>query len=246
MKKRNFINKKMRMITEWQNKLKEAASPEKAKILMRFFKTAPGEYGEGDIFIGVTVPVVRSTALPYSNLPLTEISKMLKSEIHEFRLSALLALVQRYKKSKLVWEQVEIVNFYLQHTQWINNWDLVDLSAPKILGAHIAKHPECSVILYELAESGHLWSERIAMVSNWSIMRHGVYEHTIALANRFMNHTHQLMHKATGWMLREMGKREPEMLIDYLDEHAKDMPRTALRYAIEKLEPEVRRHYMGR
>lgn len=232
------------MVKEWQEKLRAASSEEKAKVLRRFFKTGPGEYGEGDKFIGVTVPVVREISAPYSTLPLEEIGKMTQSEIHEFRLAGLLALVQRYKKTKDDEEKEAVVMFYLSQTDHINNWDLVDLSAPKIIGEHVARHPNWAHILYELAESGDLWCERIAMVSNWTIMRHGVYEHTIALADRFMEHKHQLMHKATGWMLREMGKRNHELLIRYLDENAAIMPRTALRYAIEKLERGERVHYM--
>lgn len=233
-------------ITQWQAELRGLASAEKAKILMRFFKTAPGEYGEGDQFIGIPVPDIRKASLPYHTLPLEEIAEMLKSGIHEFRLAALLALVQRYKKSKTIEQKEEIVIFYLHHTEHINNWDLVDLSAPKIIGEHIAKHPEWTHILYSLADSNHLWSQRIAMVSNWTIMRHNVYQHTIALADKFIGHPHQLMHKATGWMLREMGKRNPQLLLSYLDEKAGKMPRTSLRYAIEKLSPQDRAHYMRR
>lgn len=234
------------MVEEWQKQLRDAGSEEKAKILMRFFKTSPGEYGEGDKFIGVPVPTVRAISLPYSNLPFEKIGEMLRSEIHEFRLAGLLALVQRYKKSKKIEEKEAVVMFYLSQADHINNWDLVDLSAPKIIGEHVARHPEWTHILYELAESGNLWRERIAMVSNWTIMRHGVFEHTIALADRFMNHKHQLMHKATGWMLREMGKRKRELLIGYLDENAAIMPRTMLRYAIEKLSEEERREIRGK
>lgn len=235
---------KMNMVEEWRRRICEAGSEEKARVLRRFFKTGPGEYGEGDKFVGVPVPVVRAISLPYSNLPLEKIGEMMRSEIHEFRLAGLLALVQRYKKEKGIEEKEAVVLFYLSVADRINNWDLVDLSAPKILGEHVARHPEWVHILYELAESGDLWRERIAMVSNWTIMRHGVFEHTIALADRFMTHPHQLMHKATGWMLREMGKRRRELLTDYLEENAAIMPRTMLRYAIEKLSKEERGRYL--
>lgn len=233
------------LIELWQNELRALIIPGKKEVLQRFFKTGKGEYGEGDIFIGVVVPDNRKVAQMFWDAPLEAFSSMLHSPIHEFRLSALLALVRRFEKSrKEPDEQERIVSFYLQNAGCANNWDLVDLSAPKILGEYVAKSGKYD-ILYQLMESKCLWEQRIAMVSTYGLLCHGISEPTIRIATHFLHHTHDLMRKATGWMLREMGKRiSEELLCEFLDRHAVEMPRTMLRYAIERLPAQTRRHYL--
>lgn len=231
------------MTKEWRNELTEAVRPEKKKILSQFFKTGKGEYGEGDIFIGITVPDNRKIAITHSNDPLTHIDDMLQSEIHEHRLSALLALVHRYKKNMS--QRDEVVKFYLDHTDRINNWDLVDLSAPYILGHHLNDNFS-PTLLENLSDSDSIWERRIAIVSTWYLIRNGKFEPTLRLAKKYLNEKEPLLHKATGWMLREIGKRDEKILLDFLDAHAHEMPRTALRYAIERLSAENKTKYMTR
>lgn len=233
------------LVVLWQNELRAAAVPGKKEILQRFFKTGKGEYGEGDIFIGVMVPDNRKVAQLFWDAPYGIITEMLHSPIHEFRLSGFLALVRRFEKNRKAPQiQEEIVSFYIKNARCANNWDLVDLSAPKILGEHLAKTGEFE-ILYSLMESECLWEQRIAMVSTLGLLCHGISEPTIRIATHFLGHPHDLMRKATGWMLREMGKRVSEQLLcEFLDRHAAVMPRTMLRYSIERLPASVRRHYM--
>lgn len=232
------------MTEKWQNELRKASRPEKIKILSSFFKTGIGEYGEGDVFIGITVPDNRAIAKKYSNQPFDIIERMLTHEIHEFRLSGFLALVERFKKAKSVEARREIVNFYVSHGTNANNWDLVDLTAPYILGAFHLEHPDCA-LLDNLSYSDNLWLQRIAIVSTLMQIRGNRFDDTLRLAKRYQTHPHPLIHKATGWMLRETGKRNETILLEFLDEFAPTMPRTALRYAIEKLPDETRRHYMS-
>ena len=228
---------------EWKQRLLDAASPEKIPGLSRFFKTGPGQYGEGDRFIGLTVPLNRAIARDYHSAPLATIKAMLDSPEHEFRLSGLLALVARYRKHKDPDSRRETVDFYLTNAGRANNWDLVDLSCYEILGAHVLETGDTD-ILDSLSHSDNLWRQRIAIVSTMALIRAGQNDMTLRLASRYLTHPHQLIHKATGWMLREMGKRSPQALTEFLDTHAAAMPRTALRYAIERLSPELRQHYM--
>lgn len=226
--------------------MRDASDQTKAVTLAKFFKTGPGEYGEGDCFIGITVPVNRSISKRYAFSTYEEIKDMLKSPIHEFRLAGLLALVERYKKSKKnPEEQTRIVEFYLDNMHRYNNWDLVDLSAPQILGEHLLRHPDPE-LLTSMSQSPTLWVQRIAIVATYTFIRAGIYEPTLALAERYIGHKHDLIHKATGWMLREAGKHNgTEVLTAFLDRHAAKMPRTMLRYSIEKLPPELYRHYLN-
>ena len=231
------------MITaDWKQQLKNLANPEKAKILAGFFKTGKGEYGEGDIFLGVTVPQNREVAKKFFVAPLDQFVPLLHSEIHEFRLSALIALVLRYKKFKDEASRKEIVDFYLTNTTYINNWDLVDLSCTYILGDYLMTRPHD--ILFELSNSTNMWEQRIAIVSTLAFVRNGEFATAVALAEKYLNHTHDLIHKATGWVLREAGKKDIATLRAFLDAHAPQMPRTALRYAIEKLSQDERKKYM--
>ena len=220
--------------------LRSLSDEEKKTVFPRFFKTGKGEYGEGDKFFGVTVPNVRIVAKKYIDIPLTVVETLLESEWHECRLCALLMLVQKYKHSK-----DEVVAFYLSHTQGINNWDLVDLSAPYILGDYLTDKTDRSV-LYILSDSSILWEQRIAVVSTLMLIRHNQFDDTIRLAEKFLSAKHDLMQKAVGWMLREVGKRDEHLLVKFLESHRTRMPRTMLRYAIEKFPEEMRRHFMQR
>jgi len=215
-------------------------SEEKRMVLPRFFKCGAGEYGEGDRFLGVVVPDVREVAKKNTFASLAEIEELLGSLWHEVRLCALLILVLQCRKSV----PKEIVDFYLAHTAGINNWDLVDLTAPTIIGGYLAKHPEERGLLYSLADSRSLWEQRIAIVSTLTLIRNGEFDNTYALAVKLMGHKHDLMHKAVGWMLREAGKRDSHRLEAFLDEYATSMPRTMLRYSIEKFPEPLRRHYL--
>lgn len=224
--------------------LRQYIDAEKAIVLPRFFKTGKGEYGEGDKFLGVTVPNIRLVAKQYSHAPLEVVSRLLDSEWHECRMCALLILVMKYKKATDE-EKQAIFDLYLSRTERINNWDLVDLSAPNIVGEHLYSSTD-RTILYRLAESPLLWERRIAMVSTLCFIRKGDFGDTFALADKLVNSTHDLMQKAVGWMLREMGKRDISLLRIFLDKHAATMPRTMLRYAIEKMDSAERREWMGR
>ena len=232
------------ILNEIKSTLQALANPEKAKILMRFFKTDKGEYGEGDTFLGITVPEQRLIAKQYfQNISLKEIEDLLSYDIHEYRLTSLLMLVFKYEKTKDIQEKKEIVLFYLSQTSRINNWDLVDTSCYKIVG-HYCFHENEEQILYNLASSDDLWEKRIAIVSTMYFIRQQSLEIVTEMVLRNMNHPHDLMHKANGWMLREMGKKDESVLIDFLDEYATKLPRTSLRYALEKLEPSVKDYYM--
>lgn len=213
---------------------------EQAKHLMRFFKTGKGQYGEGDKFLGIRVPQTRSIVKKYYNgINFEQLQEMLDSPYHEIRLCALLTMVAQYEKNG----SENIINLYIKNVKSINNWDLVDLTAHKIIGSHYIKTHDRSII-DNLADSGHLWSERIAVVSQWSVVKTGEFELLLELCEKFLTHKHDLMHKATGWMLREAGKKDKKVLLDFLDKYAKVMPRTMLRYSIEKLTPEQRKFYM--
>ncbi len=217
------------------------ASARKAGILRSFFKTGAGQYGEGDIFIGVKVPETRTIAGTFQALPVPEILKLLHSAIHEERLLALLILIRQYEKNNPQAKRT-IVNLYLDNTRYINNWDLVDLSAPRILGDWLTLAPKD--ILYTLAGSLCLWERRIAIVSTYAFIRRQQFADTFRLADILINDRQDLIHKATGWMLREAGKREQRALEDFLAPRYKKMPRTMLRYAIERFEEKKRKEYL--
>lgn len=219
-------------------------NPSKAMHATYFFKTGKGQYGEGDRFIGCTVPETRSVAKKFMHTPLAELKKLLDDEMHECRLCALSILVAQFQKADET-KQRELVDFYLAHTHRINNWDLVDLSCYHIVGAWLKDKEERS-LLYSLAKSNSLWEQRIAMVSTLAFIRNNDFADTLKLCELFLTHKHDLMHKACGWMLREAGKRNEAVLTGFLDSHYTVMPRTMLRYAIERLSPEQRKHYMKR
>ena len=240
-------------------KYMESLRDEKQReVLMRFFKTGPGEYGEGDEFLGLKVPQTRQIVkLAAPDTALDEVPVLLQSRWHEVRLCGLLIMVEKFKK--LATHRLEndeaaikgrdaIVAMYLQHAERANNWDLVDLSAPKVLGQWLllpARLGDKLTIVDDLAMSGNLWRQRISMVCTWSTSRAGDPSWCLRYAEMHMHHPHDLMHKAVGWMLREMGKHGGmDLLLQFLEQHVHEMPRTTLRYAIEKMSPEERQHWM--
>ncbi len=222
--------------------LNSLADEAKARKLSRFFRTGKGQYGEGDIFLGITVPDQRKIARRHADLPLHEIEALLENSIHEYRLTALLILIEQYQNNPST--AAEIAEFYLNKTERINNWDLVDLSCYKILGHYLENRDRS--ILYELAASGNLWKQRIALVSTYHFIKNGDFVDTLKLCEMLIGHEHDLIHKASGWMLRETGKKDIEVLRTFLDRFHKIMPRTMLRYSIEKLDKAEKIKYMAR
>ncbi len=225
--------------------LKKHAIAEKAAFFPRFFKSGPGEYGEGDRFLGVTVPKQRLIAKQYRAMSLDGIAELLDSEWHECRLTGLFILVLQFKKAKEPL-RAALVDFYLSKLDRVNNWDLVDSSAPKILGPYSLVSPKYRQCIEQLAASGHLWRERVAVLATYPHIKNRDFTLMLKLAKKFLGHEHDLMHKAVGWMLREVGKADESTLIDFLDKHSRRMPRTMLRYAIEKFSPAQRAFYLGR
>lgn len=234
----------MNKATEIRKELQALANPEKAQVLSRYFKTGEGEYGYGDKFLGITVPQTRSVAKRHA--PETRVDEtipLLADEYHEVRLCALLLLVIKYSDKKSTTEQREhIFKTYTENTRYINNWDLVDLSAPAIVGAHLYGK-ECK-LLYEYAAADDIWKQRIAIVSTYTFICNGDNTHTFRLAEQLLATKEDLIQKAAGWMLREAGKRDKPALEKFLAKHAGTMPRTMLRYAIEKFPENERRQYM--
>lgn len=223
--------------------LKRAGNPAKAAFLARFFKTGPGEYAEGDQFLGLTVPQTRAIIRGYRDLPEGKLAALLRSPFHECRLAALLLLSRRAERGDGA-EQEKILGVYLKHTRFVNNWDLVDSSASQIVGCYLL-HRDRSV-LRRLAQSASLWENRIAIVATFAFIRRGDVHTTFDIAGLLMAHPHDLIHKAVGWMLREAGKQNRAALEAFLDRHAGAMPRTMLRYAIERFEPAARVRYLSR
>ncbi len=223
--------------------LQALSDAEKREIFPKFFKAGKGEYGEGDRFIGVTVPNIRAIAKLHKDISIEEIRELIQSKWHEVRLCALIIMVEKSKKKDESLRK-ELFNLYLSQTERINNWDLVDLSCRFIVGEYLLD--KSRDILYQLAQSSLLWDNRIAIVSTYAFIRKGQLDDTYALSDLMMHHPHDLMHKAIGWMLREAGKRDADRLYNYVMSHRADMPRTMLRYAIEKFSPEERSILMKR
>ena len=228
-------------LAKLKKELRSLANPEKAKVYQRFFKTGKGHYGEGDIFLGITVPEQRKIAKKfYKNLTLQDIQKLLSSKIHEERFTALEALNFMYEKN--VSERKNIFDFYLDNTSRINNWDLVDTSAPYILGEYLFNRNKS--ILLKLSKSQNLWEKRISIIATFYFIKHSRFEETLKIAEILMNDKHDLIHKAVGWMLREVGNKNLFVEENFLKKHYKKMPRTMLRYAIEKFDDEKRKMYL--
>lgn len=225
-----------------QADLAELADPADAVQLQRFFKTGPGEYGEGDIFLGVVVPDIRRVAKEYQGAPLREVARLLKSGIHEERLLALLMLVQAFVKGDDA-AQKKIYDLYLKHTRYINNWDLVDLSAPNIVGSYLMDRSRKP--LYTLAKSRDLWERRIAILATFAFIKQNDHGDALRIAAMLLDDDHDLIHKAGGWMLREVGKRDLPTAEIFLKQHYRKMPRTMLRYAIERFPEGKRQRYLN-
>ncbi|MFN6946635.1 MAG: DNA alkylation repair protein [Cytophagaceae bacterium] len=223
--------------------LNQHANVDRASVMVRFFKTGKGEYGEGDVFIGVSVPVVKKIAKAYARaVSLSETKKLLQHSIHEIRLAGTFILVFKFEKANNDSEKKEIVDFYLDNIHAFNNWDLIDASAHKILGVYWVDKSKDT--LYALANSGDLWKQRIAIMATFYDIKRGEFKHTLGIAEILLHHPHDLIHKAVGWMLREVGKKNLDVELDFLMKHYRSMPRTMLRYAIEKFDPELRLRFL--
>lgn len=218
------------------------ANPEIASHSLRFFKTAPGEYGSGDKFLGIRVPVIRQAVKKFETISLPVTRKLLKSEYHEIRLFALLVLVANYSKADDHGKKI-IYELYLNNTQYINNWDLVDSSAHKIVGIHLENKDKAD--LYKLSKSASLWERRIAIISTFHFIRNNQFDDTLKISRQLLDDEEDLIHKAVGWMLRETGKRDKNVETAFLNRHYQAMPRTMLRYAIEKFSKEERQRYLS-
>jgi 3-methyladenine DNA glycosylase AlkD len=225
-----------------RRRLRELADPDVARTAQRFFKTGPGEYSAGDEFIGVRVPVIRRLGRELRGMSIDEITALLHDRWHEARLLALVLLVDTFTRAPAN-ERASIADLYLRNTRWINNWDLVDSSAPSILGAHLLTRSR--TVLDRLARSKNLWERRIAIVATQHLIRADKFDDTLRIAELLMYDSHDLIHKAVGWMLREVGDRDRKRLESFLTKHAHEMPRTMLRYAIEKLSSDDRRRFMS-
>ena len=226
---------------DFRRNLHNFAYLERAKIMQHFFKTGEGEYGEGDIFLGVTVPDSRKVAKKFAHLPIDEMKVLLDSRVHEERLVALLILVHKYSTASRI-EKEEIAKFYLGNIKQVNSWDLVDLSAPSILGDYLMNRDKS--LLFRLAKSCNLWKRRVAIVATLYFIRKNEFRETLKIAEMFLADKHDLIHKAAGWMLREVGKRNLIAEEAFLNKHYTVMPRTMLRYAIERFPEKKKRHYM--
>ena len=228
-------------LTAVRKALRDAGNPKDAVFLQRFFKTGRGQYGEGDHFLGIRVPATRTLARQFADLPLADVEKLLHDKWHEARLLALALLVGRYERGDDT-ERQRVYRLYLANTDRINNWDLVDLSAPNVVGAHLLTRSRTR--LDRLARSENLWERRIAIVSTAAFIRENQFDDTLRIARILMSDSHDLIHKAVGWMLREVGKRDRAVLEAFLEEHAHELPRTTLRYAIERFSPADRKRFM--
>ena len=225
-------------MTDIINDLRLLGSPEKAQHLQRYFKTGVGQYAEGDIFWGLTVPLVRKTARTYPDIDIQQLEQLLTHKVHEVRLCTLLIMVMKTKTTP-----EEIYNLYMAKTRFVNNWDLVDLSAPTIVRNFLINRDRS--ILYDLAQSKLLWDRRIAIISTYTFIKQGEHADTLQIATLLLRDTHDLIHKATGWMLREVGKRcSRDIVENFLELHAATMPRTALRYAIEHMDSNKKTYFM--
>jgi len=238
-KSKNLIKKPN--LQEILSKLKMQADPQRALLLQRFFKTGPGEYGEGDVFLGLQVPEIRELAKEYQALSLSTVVQLLHSPIHEARLLALLIMVRAYPKGDAALKE-RIYRTYLKNTRFINSWDLVDLSADHIIGAHLSYLSHNP--LKALAVSDLIWERRIAVMATFHLIKKGEFSETLRIAQMLLQDPEDLIHKAVGWMLREVGKRDQRIEESFLKAHYKTMPRTMLRYAIEKFPENLRQRYL--
>ena len=227
------------------SELKALANPSRAFGLQKFFQTAKGQYGEGDVFLGLTVPEVRKVAAKYKHLSLSEIERLTSSRFHEFRLCGLVILTLQFKSSKDPLDHQKIFNFYMTQAKagYVNNWDLVDVTAP-ILGAYLVGQKDPYPFLQKLSRSKSLWDRRLAIIFTFAFIRAGELDPTIETSQRLLKDDHDFIHKAVGLMLREVGKRDIQILREFLNENSQEMPRTMLRYAIEKMSETERRKWL--
>lgn len=232
------------MLQQLIKRTKKLYSPERAEHSKYFFKTGPGQYGEGDVFWGLSVPEMRSLARECKDLDLVGVTELLASEVHELRLIGLTILVEKYQKAENDAERKIIYDFYIKHRAAANNWDLVDLSVYKVMGDYLVRNPKERTILYKFIKSKNMWERRLAMVSTIAFIRQGESEDVLKLAEALLDDKEDLMHKASGWMLREFGKRDEKKLTEFLDKNISKMPRTMLRYAIEKFPETKRQKYL--
>lgn len=224
-----------------ERELNALENPADAEFLQRFFKTGPGQYGEGDVFIGLRVPQTRVITKKYRDLPLPEIEKLLDSPIHEHRLAAVIIMTERAKRAQGE-EMKDLYDLYLRRIDRMNNWDIIDISCGHVVGGYLLDKPRD--ILYKLVRSKVMWERRVAIISTSRFIAHGDLDDTFKLAELLINDNEDLIHKASGWMLREAGKKDETRLKDFLDQHAATMPRTMLRYSLEKLHSTDKAHYM--
>jgi 3-methyladenine DNA glycosylase AlkD len=229
-------------LAQIERRMRSIGDVTRAQKFRRFFRTGPGEYGEGDQFLGLTVPQVRALVSQYADLPLPQVRALLRSGWHEARLLALLILVRDFERGDAR-KQAAVAKLYLANLKWVNNWDLVDCSAHLILGPHLSRAERG--LLDELSRSSNLWKRRVAMLSTFHYIRKAEFGDALRIARRLLHDDHDLIHKAVGWMLREVGKRHEAKLRAFLDRHAAHMPRTMLRYAIERLPEGSRSRYMA-
>jgi len=228
-------------LTEVKKQISELSNPEDAKNLSKYFKTGKGEYGEGDIFIGIRMPVLRSIAKKAIDIDATEIISLLSSKIHEERMLALLILMYKFQKADAELQR-KIFEIYIDNRKYINNWDLVDVCTPNVIGAYLLNKDRS--ILYNLAKSASLWDKRIAIISTFHFIKHNQFDDTFKIADILLTDKHDLIHKAVGWMLREIGKRDLKAEKKFLKTRYNNMPRTMLRYAIERFEETERQKYL--
>lgn len=231
------------IVDEIISEIMSYAEPDFAKWVSPILQVTEGGYGEEDKLIGVRTPTLRKLAKKYSNIGYDDIETLLQNEYHEARLLSLFILISKFKSDK--YKRGFIVNKYVENADYINNWDLVDVSAPSIVGEFVFNNRENLSLLYDLAKSNHLWKQRIAIVSTQYLIKQGFYEPTIKLSEYYLTHEHHLIHKAVGWMLRELGKKDISELYSFLDKFANKMPRVMLRYAVERLDDTQREYYMN-
>jgi 3-methyladenine DNA glycosylase AlkD len=231
------------MLDQIKNEMAQLSDPDRAKNLSWFFKTGKGQYGEGDIFLGIPVPEQRKVAKKYVDLSLEDLQELLKSKVHEHRFTALVILISKYRKAEESGKKA-IFDFYLKNTDNVNNWDLVDLSAPRIVGDYLINRERS--ILYKLAKSDSLWERRISILSTFTFIDNNDFEDALNISELLLHDEHDLIHKAVGWALREIGKRDQNMEERFLAKHCLLMPRTMLRYAIEKFDEAKRKRYLNR
>ncbi|MBR9675623.1 DNA alkylation repair protein [Candidatus Woesearchaeota archaeon] len=223
------------------NELEDQSDEERKHSSKWFFKTGPGEYGEGDVFIGLTMPQIRKTAKKYKETGFEDVKKLISNKVHEYRMTGYLILTYKYEKADDDLRR-EIYEFYIKNRNGLNNWDLIDVTTPKIVGLFLLDKDRS--ILYEFAKSNDLWEKRIAVLSTFTFIKNGEFEDAIKISEILLKDSHDLIHKAVGWMLREIGKKDEKRLTNFLDKYATKMPRTMLRYSIEKFEENKRLYYL--